>query len=392
MSQSLRSTRVTSLLKNFKRLESSSSKTQIKDAWTDFNFRPTSLKIDNDDIKKGVFDKINEQQGPHSIENYTQKLSYHSPNEIDETFKQAYEILQHEANIKYTHVKGMEKKLSESNSTESTISIQNRIDQLLTEAELYNPEVLYNVEFNKPESLDKSHPVYRHYLKQKWEKYDLMITMQRLEQLGVIPDTLPTLNPKADVKVKFPHNSESQFSNWIVPGEVLPAFAVEQPPTVQIQEFETVNPNQLYTVIVVNPDSPDLSTNSFSTTLHYGLQNIPLNNVNNIIDCQTLLNDVEDKFTFKSYVPLLPEKNAGKYQRACLWVFRQSEPLQLSSSTISSEKFDIRQFVASNNLNPIGAHVWRQVFDRSVPEIRQKYGLPKGRVFHRVRGTDPIIE
>ena len=51
--------------------------------------------------------------------------------------------------------------------------------------------------------------------------------MQRLEQLHVIPDTLPTLVPEADVKVKFSHNVEHEFRDWIAPGSILPTFAVE---------------------------------------------------------------------------------------------------------------------------------------------------------------------
>ena len=81
----------------------------------------------------------------------------------------------------------------------------------------------------------------------------------KMEQLHVIPDTLPTLVPEADVKVKFSHNVEHEFRDWIAPGSILPTFAVEKPPVVQVQEFDKVEGNErLYTVLLVNPDTPDL--------------------------------------------------------------------------------------------------------------------------------------
>lgn len=137
---------------------------------------------------------------------------------------------------------------------------------------------------------------------------------------------------------------------------------------------------------MVNPDTPDLEKNSFSTTLHYALANVLLNNIDNTIDVSKLLNK-GDKIVLKDYLPLTPEKNTPA-QRACLWVFRQKNELQ--PTEITRENFDIRSFVESNNLLPIGAHVWRQQFDRSVNEIREKYGLDKGRVFYKERGLAPM--
>ncbi|KAK6198183.1 putative mitochondrial ribosomal protein of the large subunit [Scheffersomyces amazonensis] len=391
MSHSLRNHRVGTLIKNFQRFEStgvSSNPKHIKEVWSNFQIRPTSLKIDNTEIKKGIFNKVDENRGPLSISEVAQRLTYHSPNEIDETFKQAYEILQNKANETYTRIQSLEKKLNQTDNELEQLNLKNTLDKLKIEAEKENPEVLYNVNYNSSDSLDKSHPVYRYYLKDKWQNQGLMLTMQRLETLHVIPDTLPTFEPSVEVKVKFPHNKDPEFGNWITPGDILPAFAVEQPPTISIQEFDRIDGQDLYTIVLVNPDTPDLVKNSFSTTLHYGLTNVSLNNVDNIIGSEKLLEN-QDSIIFKPYLPILPEKNAGKYQRACLWVFKQTKELT-DLSKIEREDFNIRSFSKLNDLIPVGAHVWRQHFDRSVPSIREKYGLGKGRVFHRVRGTTPV--
>ncbi|RLV95962.1 54S ribosomal protein L35 mitochondrial [Spathaspora sp. JA1] len=366
--------------KEFRRSNSTSS----QKIWSDFSKRSPSLKLNNEAISDNLFGKTTE--GPGSMISHTRRSAYHSPPEIDTTFAMAYEILENRAEEIYNQVEKLEQDLAETKDEETIKQLRDEIEELTVKAESSNPEVMYNSTFGDSGSLDRSQPVYRKALEQKWKDYDLMITMQRLEQLYVIPDTLPTLEPKCDVQIRFGHNTDSEFSNWIVPGETLPAIAVSQPPTIKIQEFERVDGQNLYSVLLVNPDTPDLPANSFSTTLHYALANVPLDNIDNTIDPSKLLTK-GDEYTVCDFEPLLPERNAPT-QRACLWVFRQAKPLDVKS--IAREHFDIRQFVKQHELIPVGAHVWRQDFDRSVNKVREMYGLGKGRVFHRVRGTEPL--
>lgn len=347
------------------------SRSRVRNVWADFLSRPASLKLADQNLHKNLF-KESDSKSPEAPSGNSNRPS---PLHIDEVFKEAYGLLQENATSIYSEIAQKSESLS-----------NDKLEALLAEAEELNPEVLYNVHHNI-ESVDRSLPVYRKYLRQKWESYALMVTMQRLEQLHVIPDTLPTLEPVVDVKVKFAHNTKPEFALWVTPGAELPAFAVSRPPTIDIQEFSVpADHSGLYTVVLVNPDTPDLSTNSFRTTLHFGLQNVPLTYTDSTITPGKLLSNPE--WTFQKYQPLLPEKNAPT-QRACLWVFRQ--PAQLGELEFDQENFDIRKFAETNNLSAVGAHVWRQDFDRSVPQVREEYGLPQGNVYHRVRGTSPIL-
>ena len=327
--------------------------------WSDFTKRSSSLKINDSHV--GLFLPQN-------------RHNYYSPLLIDETFQQAYDVLQTEAQSIYDQI--------ENTSDEQEIRL------LLVKAEEQNPEVLYNLETGS--NVDLTHPIYQEKAKQAWELYDLMILMQRLEQLSVIPDTLPTLDPKVDVQIRFPHNKKHPFNQWITPGDILPSFAVNQPPEIKIQQFDDVKSDQLFTIVLLNPDNPDLSTNSFHTSINFGVCNVPLNILNNTLSIKNYLNPNFD--TFQPYVPLTPEINSGSYQRACLWVFKQHNNEKVSPSVIEDNgNFNIRQFSESLNLTPVGAHVWRQVFDRSVNDVRSQYGLPEGRVFHRVRKAEPLV-
>ena len=58
---------------------------------------------------------------------------------------------------------------------------------------------------------------------------------------------------------------------------------------VQVQEFDKVEGNErLYTVLLVNPDTPDLEKTRFQLLLHYALANVLLNNIDNTIDVSKL--------------------------------------------------------------------------------------------------------
>lgn len=343
-------------------------------AWSEFTSRPASLKLADETFHKDLFEGIS-KSGPKSVADPAVRSAYHSPLLIDETFKTAFDILEKDAEEIYSTI-------AENKDTLTS----KELNDLQAQAEENNPEVLHNVTFNL-KNVDRSQPVYRKYLQQKWESLDLMVAMQRLEQLHVIPDTMPTLEPTADVRIKFAHNTDPEFADWVEPGTKVPAFSVSKPPTVEITDFAVVdNQPQLYSVLVVNPDVPDHETNSFKTSLNYGLFNVPLTPTDNTITPGKLLSNPQ--WVFHRYQPLLPEKNVPTH-RACLWVFKQEG--ELKNLDFTTDKFDIRKFAEDNSLTAVGAHVWRQDYDRSVNKVREEYGLPKGTVYHRVRGVAPML-
>lgn len=351
--------------------------------WADFSKRLSLLRVADDAVRENVLHSIPAFTGPASITNRGQRWGYHQPEQINETFDLAMEILQENAGKQFAELETLQQKL-ETATEDKKAGIFQRIENVKLAAERFNPEVLYNVLTNAEQAQDLSQPIYRAFAKKKWMEHDRMLTMQRMEQLHMIPDTLPTVNPTADIKVKFPHNQTSEFALWVEPGTVMPASAVAQPPTVKINQFTTAK--GLYTVVLVNPDTPDLQNNSFSTSLHWGVANIEIDQSSFELGSKWQLEN-DDK-VFKQYVPLTPENNTGN-QRGCLWVLQQQGPIDVSIG--DGQDFNIRQFVADHQLTPIGGHLWRQAFDRLVEGVRQQYGLGKGRVFHRVRKAEPMV-
>lgn len=350
-------------------LHSSVVKRSGSKIWSEFTSRPEALSIRSERIKKCVLEGT-PSQGPPSIKRRSNRVKYSSPEKIDEVFKTCYDFLESRSAVKYAELE------REEDPAKRT--------KLLVEAEVNNPEVLYNFQYgdkveNNPRFIDYNVPVYRHLGRQHWESYGQMLLMQRLETLAAIPDTLPTLVPRAEVHLRFPFSTG--LNKWVEPGELLSSNATTLPPAIKIQEYDDVDTeSQEYTMLILNPDEPDIASDSFKTTLQYGLTNLKISYNDNVVDSR--------KFTadniIAGYLPPVPEKNAG-VQRFVVWVFRQSKHLAAGEAASARDNFNVRDFAHAHKLQPIGAHLWRSEWDSNVTNVRAKYGLPEGRVFHRVR-------
>ncbi|EDO14832.1 hypothetical protein Kpol_364p4 [Vanderwaltozyma polyspora DSM 70294] len=338
--------------------------------WSDFSNRPKSFGIKSKLLKQALLEGT-PKYGPPSIKRRSNRLKYASPEHMDDMFKISNNFLESKAAETYAEIEKTKDKA--------------KLNQLLIKAELFNPEVQYNFQFNEkidnnPEIIDFDQPVYRHLGRKHWESYGQMLLMQRLETLHVIPDTLPTLEPKAEINIKFPYSSG--LNKWIEPGEVLSSNTTYLPPVFKIQEYDTVDPEkQLYTILIVNPDVPDLENDTFKTSLAYGLTNLKVSYNDNMVDSRKF----DDSNVLTEYVAPTPDKNIGK-QRYCVWVFRHANDKKLAKpSDLDTDNFNIRAFVEENGLTPIGAHVWRSEWDSNVNIIREKYGLDPVRIFDKVR-------
>ncbi|CDK26821.1 unnamed protein product [Kuraishia capsulata CBS 1993] len=347
-----------------------------KGVWSQFSRRSPSLGVSSKALKTALLSP-DLPNGPVSFKKRSSKIQYQSPIGMEQVYPLAYEMMEKRSEQVYAKIDQITEEInSAEDGSDLKIKLLAKKDKLLADAEKFNPEVLYKVQF-ATNSLDVTQPVYRRALKEKWESYAKMLTMQRLETLNVIPDTLPTLEPEVDVKIRFAHNA---IETYVEPGKILSSNVTSKPPVIEITEFEEVQ-HELYTVLIVNPDIPDIENDTFSTTLHWGLKDIPLSNVDNVIDPKKLLEDETRELI--SYLPPTPEKNAPT-NRLAVWVFRQNG-VPLEKVEVTREFFNIREFVEQNNLQAVGAHVFRSTWDRNVNRVRELYGLPKGRIFHRVR-------
>lgn len=349
-----------------------------KGIWSNFSKRSPSLAIKSKKLQEAVLSP-HLPHGPVSLKKGASRIRYNSPVGMDEIYPLAYNALQEESAKTYQKIELIEKKIAEVGNGKAKEELEQKRENLLVEAEKNNPEVVYRSMF-ATNSVDRTQPVYRRFLEEKWKGYNRMLTMQRLETLGVIPDTMPTLNPEIEVNVVFPCNS---LSRKIEPGTILSSNVTSRPPSFEIIEFKK-SKNDLYTILVVDPDIPDVENDAYKTELLWALKDVPASNDDPIIDAKKLISHPECELV--SYIPSVPEKNTGNH-RISAWVFRQADGKKLKAANKAPERegFDIRKFSTDNNLKAIGAHVWRSAWDRNTENVRRMYGLPKGRIFTRER-------
>ncbi|KAK9474821.1 phosphatidylethanolamine-binding protein [Dipodascopsis tothii] len=194
--------------------------------------------------------------------------------------------------------------------------------------------------------------------------------MQRLETMHVIPDTLPTLDPVVDVRLRFPHGPHVR---WLTPGSIVSTAVSAHEPEFAIRSFDAGK--RSYTIAIVDPDVPDVDSNSYTTALHYLLTDV-------VLDCTEEAVDKAAARVLVPYVPPVPEKNTGNH-RLAVWVFEQRGPAL--PADLDPAEFDLRSLVKTFRLRPVGAHLWRNKYDSKTDEVRAAHNLGPGRVFSRLR-------
>ncbi|KAK9463183.1 phosphatidylethanolamine-binding protein [Lipomyces oligophaga] len=264
-------------------------------------------------------------------------------------------------------------------------SLTKKVELLRQQAEENGPEPY--LQFKRDE-MDMRFPIYRHYALENWKNFDLIQLVDRLETLHVIPDTLPLLNPTQAVRIRFPGDR----AYWIDPGRVLSTKVTKNPPEFEINNFS--DKEDVYTILIVDPDVPDPAGDTFKTMLHYLITGVRASG-------NSPAPDFSDARVLASYLPPHPEKNSGTH-RYCVWVFAHLEgkPLNVSgdiedwSEILSGKRelsleerdhFNIRSFQEFFKLKDVGAHLYRCKYDSETDNVRREFGLGTGNVWSRQR-------
>ncbi|GBC02064.1 hypothetical protein RclHR1_04430014 [Rhizophagus clarus] len=214
-------------------------------------------------------------------------------------------------------------------------------------AEINDPEVRWNFKNGK---IDMNIPVYRHLREKHWRKEPLYKLMQRITQMYVVPDIFPTLEPTIDLEFKFKNDV-------IEPGVFLFPAQTKKEPKVTLTNFH--EETRLYTLIMVDPDMPDVPNNAYQTEWHWLITNIPLN---------VTKSDVSSGEVILPYVPPHPPKGT-KYHRYTLAILEQPDNQKIIIPENMGRVKDVREFMSEHNLTLRGASFFREVWDEEVSNI-----------------------
>ncbi|KAA8901688.1 phosphatidylethanolamine-binding protein [Sphaerosporella brunnea] len=244
-------------------------------------------------------------------------------------------------------------------------SMKKHLEYLRVQADINNPRVKYNFDRGLV-SLHK--PVYRYLMNRKWREYRRPILMQRLEQMNVIPDVLPKLDPVVDVQLRFQGRD-------IQPGDLVGSLQSEHPPTFKVVKF-TEGP-MLCTAAVVDSDVPRLCDDRFGFRLHWMVANIPLSHLQQ----QAIGTGAKPSDVVWEWIPPHVQKGSP-YHRYTLILFKQParfdvEDLKnkLAPNKMDSYNFMARSFMQKHALEPIGAFMFRGEWDEHTKKVMQRNKL-----------------
>jgi large subunit ribosomal protein L35 len=221
---------------------------------------------------------------------------------------------------------------------------------------------------------DMNKPIYRYLADEKWRKYKRLVLEQRITQLAVVPDLLPSLDLVADIDLGFGRKA-------VAPGDFVDSAISEKMPRLNVQTFTPGE--KLVTVVVVDADVPVPEKDSFTYRCHFIASNIPLSPTNTSIPLQRIAQEdqkTEDAAAKKIALPWIsPWAHKGApYHRLGIFVFEQHQAKPVDVTKFSKTKrsgFNLRSFADLNKLSAITATLFRTKWDESMAGVMERAGL-----------------
>jgi len=224
-------------------------------------------------------------------------------------------------------------------------------------------------------------PIYRYLADRKWREYRRKVLMQRITQLRVVPDVVPHLDPIVDITLAFGPRS-------VQPGDFVESRISEQPCRLKVQSFE--RGEKLVTIAVVDPDVPNLETDSFDIRCHYLASNIALAPTAPHIDLAKLSTESQ------IMLPWLPPhaQKGSPYHRLSVIILQQKDniPIDLgvAMKKVQRDGFTVRSLMTRHLLTPIGATLFRTKWDDSMAGVMARAGLEGAHVELKRRKVEPL--
>lgn len=214
-------------------------------------------------------------------------------------------------------------------------------------------------------------PIYRYLEDRKWRTTKRLITMQRVQQMSLIPDVLPHIDPDMEVSLSFGRRG-------IRPGDFVDSRISTIAPQLEIQPFK--NLEQLVTIAVVDADVPNVEKNGFDYRCHYLASNIPISSIKTSVDLGNLDGKAEER-TILSWLPPFAQRGSP-YHRLGVFVFTQNNNAPLNVKAIQSngapqrDGFVLRSFVDKHRLTANGVHMFRCQWDEGTAGVMDQFGIP----------------
>ena len=223
-------------------------------------------------------------------------------------------------------------------------------------------------------------PIYRYLADEKWRGYKRTVVMQRITQMRVIPDVLPTVDPVASVELSFAGYN-------VQPGTFVESRRSQRPPTLQVQVFDS-GP-RLVTVVIVDSDVPNVEKDGFDYRCHGIYANIEISPTSGDIALRRLTPSQTE------VLPWLPPHahKGAPYHRLSVFVLQQPEGKRVDLESVKSVKRDhfiLRSFIDTNALKPVGVTMFRTQWDDTMAAVMDRHGIPGADIAFKRKKVEPL--
>ncbi|KAI8084411.1 phosphatidylethanolamine-binding protein [Gilbertella persicaria] len=268
-------------------------------------------------------------------------------------YEEALKLIEQDKKERLNMLERLEKEIARvsNNVTPAQLKALNALKfDLQVKSELNDPQVQKNFKLG---NIDMGKPVYRYMRQKQFEKAPKSKLMERLTQMNVIPELLaPGMDPTVEVNIKL---AEGQVEPGVF---IKPEQSIERP-EIEITNFHTEQ--RLYTLMLVDPDSPDIQNKTYQQHCHWLLTNVSLSATSPV---------VEGGDSVLDYIPPHPQKGT-KYHRYTLIAYEQPNEGQtkVDIKVDSRDHFDVKSLAQAHGLKVTGATFFRQEWDESVSKI-----------------------
>lgn len=236
-------------------------------------------------------------------------------------------------------------------------------------------------------------PIYRHLADKKWRSYKRQVLMQRITQMNVVPDVLPAVDPVVSTSLMFGRRNVQH-------GEIVDSRVSEIAPFLEIQPYD--QGERLYTIAVVDPDVPNVKKDGFDYRCHYLASNVRISPTETMVR----LGDLSEKQVILPWLAPYSQKGLP-YQRLAIFIMEQPKLESAADSACRSQEIDVakikeagrytkrhgfilRSFNTTQDLKPVGADLFRTVYDEGTAGVMERAGVIGGDVEFKRKKIEPL--
>ena len=214
---------------------------------------------------------------------------------------------------------------------------------------------------------DMNRPIYRYLADRQWRQYKRLVLMQRINQMNVVPDVVPHLDPTAEVTMAFSRRN-------VQPGDFVDSRVSEILPRLKVQVFN--KGGRLISIAVVDPDVPNVETDGFDSRCHFIAVNIPISPTSTSVPLSRLSSETQ---VIRPWLPPHAQKGSP-YHRLIVFVLEQKDGAILELEALRNyltqkEEFNQRNFNDKFHLKPIGITMFRTIWDEGTADVMKRAGL-----------------